>query len=83
MILIVGDFPPHRKEYFMKYIFLSKLCNDPLFIRNGEVIEVIKKGYVFSKVRFESDGMEIDIYTNEVKEFCEDLKKNIFGEKRK
>ena len=50
----------------MKYIFKTKLINDPTYKYNGEEVEVIKKGDYFTTVRF-SDNTQADVYTREIK----------------
>ena len=51
----------------MKYIFKTKLINDPTYKYNGEEVEVLKTSGMFATVRF-SDGVQADVYTSEIKE---------------
>ena len=54
----------------MKYIFLSKLCNEDAYAHNGEEVEIIEDDGMFSKIRFKC-GMEAEVYSQEVKEVKE------------
>lgn len=50
----------------MKYIFVTKLVNDPTYKYNGEEIEIIREGDCFTTVKF-SDNTQADVYTREIK----------------
>lgn len=51
--------------------YMTKLVNDDLFARNGELVEVLEvsKDRMHVKVRFLKDKKEANVYASEVKTF--------------